>query len=109
MIFWSGLGFLVPVVGFGLCLATEILVELAFNDPKYYQSHGWPKLVALSFAGIITWLLSRYLCSKSGKRYLDLENDQEVVLNWPHTFMFIPINYWGPIFFILAIVFAFIE
>ena len=109
MIIWSGLGFLVAVVGFGCVLGAEFLTEAAFNDDQYFQSHGWPMLVAFLVAGAIVWFLGRYLNDKGTRRLIDPETNQEVTLKSNHSFFFIPMQYWGAIFVVLGIVLQFVE
>jgi hypothetical protein len=45
-LFWSGRGFLVPVVTFCSCFAMEPFTRAAFHDDRYHQTHGWPILSA---------------------------------------------------------------
>lgn len=108
MIIWNGLGFLVVVIGFGCLLITEFLTETAFNDDQYYQSHNWPAFVALLIAGVIVWFFGRHLNSKGAKCLIDPETNQEVMLKNNHSLFFIPMEYWGPIFLVLGIIFLFI-
>lgn len=97
MIIWSGLGFLVAVIAFGCLVASEFAVESIFQDDQYYQTHGWPKLLALLVAGIIVWLLGRRL--KGG----------EARNRAGHSLFFIPFEYWGPILIVLGFIFMFVE
>jgi len=71
MIIWSGLGFLVAVIAFACLLVSELLVEQAFKNDQYYQTHGWPKLAALALAAGIVWLLGNDLNRKQSKRLVD--------------------------------------
>src|SRR5262245_61144370 len=61
MIIWSGLGFLVPVIAFLQLFLTEAAVEGMLRDDTYYQTHGWPKLVAFLIAAAIIWPLGNLL------------------------------------------------
>ena len=109
MIIWNGMGFLVAVIGFGCLLATEFITEAAYKDDRYYQMHGWPKLAAFLVAGVIVWFLGRYLNSKGARRLIDPETNQEVWLKRNHSFFFIRMEYWGPIFVVLGVVFYFVK
>ena len=57
MIIWKGAGFIVAVVAFLMLLLTELSVETLFNDDRYYQRQGWPKLLAFFVAGCIVLLI----------------------------------------------------
>jgi hypothetical protein len=110
MIIWSGLGFLVAVIGFGCLLATEALVEAAFHDDRYYQTHGWPKLVAFTFAAVIVGIVGRWLNRRQGKVLIDPQTGREVVVGrGTNTFFFIPMEYWAPIFIVIGIIFLFVR
>ncbi len=108
MIIWSGLGFIVGIIGFGCLLLSEYITEFAFKDENYYQMHGWPKLAALLLAASLTWLLSTILDMKKAKVLIDKETGQEVVLRPNHAFFFIPIRFWPYIYIVLGVVFFFI-
>ena len=108
MIIWSGLGFLVAVLTFGCLIATEFLVESAFHDDRYYQSHGWPKLIAFVVAALFVGVLGRLLKRRQGKALIDPETGKEVIVGRNHTFFFIPVEYWAPILVVLGVVFLFV-
>jgi len=46
MFIW-GRGGVIPLIAFGCALLTELFTRTAFGDVTYYQTHGWPMLVAL--------------------------------------------------------------
>ncbi|MDB5353111.1 MAG: putative rane protein [Planctomycetota bacterium] len=104
---WSGLGFLVAVITFGCLITTEYLVEAAFHDDRYYQAHGWPKLVGFIVAAAFVWVVGRYVRGRQGKILIDPETGSEVVVGRDHTFFFIPVGYWPPILLILGMIFSF--
>ena len=109
MIIWSGFGFLVAVVGFGCLFGAEYFSEAFFKDDQYYQSHRWPMSVGFVVAGIIVWFLDRLLGANGSRCLIDPETGEEVTLKNNHSFFFIPMKYWGPIFVVLGIVFLFAE
>lgn len=96
------------MITFACLLATEFLVEAAFHDDRYYQAHGWPKLVAFVVAAVIVGIVSRRLDRRPGKVLIDPETGSEVILGGNHTFFFIPIAYWPPILLVLGVVFLFV-
>jgi hypothetical protein len=105
---WNGLGFLVAVITFGCCLASEYLVEQAFHDDRYYQAHGWPKLVAFVVAAAVVAVVGRRLRHRQGKVLIDPETGSEVIVGRNHTFFFIPVEYWPPILLVLGTIFLFV-
>ncbi|MGV3025971.1 hypothetical protein ACED96_09655 [Clostridium thermobutyricum] len=104
MIIWSRYGILAPIAAILSLALTEVLVNLSLKDELYYQSHGWPKFVALAIAGLICFFLGRIL-NKESKTYIEKSTGKEVVLKKSHTFFFIDIKYWSYIFPILGIVY----
>lgn len=104
MIIWSGLGFLVAVITFLLLLIAEYVTELLFRDESYYQTHGWPKLLAFFLAGVAIWPLGTYLNRKQRKVMIEKETGKEISMTG-HSFFFIKMEYWAPILFALGIIF----
>jgi hypothetical protein len=98
MIIWEGRGFLVAVIAFACLLASEFLTERYFADDRYYQQHGWPKLVGFFVAGVIVWGLSMVWKDRLGRAAVD-----------KHSLFFIPFQYWGFVLFALGVVFLFVR
>ena len=96
------------VIGFGSLLLTELITEAAFDDDRYYQDHGWPKMVAFLLAGTILGPLGQYLNNRGSKRLIDPETEEEYILKNDHSFFFIPMQYWSFICAALGIVFLFV-
>jgi hypothetical protein len=109
MMIWSGLGFLVAVITFLQLVLTEAVVERLFRDDTYYQTHGWPKLIAFLIAAAITWPLGNLLNGRSSRVLLDPQTGQEVVLRPNHTLFFIRMEYWAPILALLGVIFLFVN
>lgn len=104
MIFvWRGFGFLVPVVAFACLLFTQVLTNAAFADAHYYQSHDWPKLIGVPIAAIALWFLGNFLNSKPSRVLIDPATGEQVLLKNNHAMFFIPIQYWGPILFVIGL------
>jgi hypothetical protein len=108
MIFWTGFGFLVPLIAFGCLLAFEAGLEAYYQDDKYYQTHGWPKLAAFVLAAAIIWLIGAVLDRRPARTLVDLETGEQVRVGAKHTFMFVPLRWWPFVCIALRIAFAFI-
>jgi hypothetical protein len=106
MILWSGLGFLVPLIVFAVSLVAELSVESSLHDENYYQSHAWPLAMALIGSAVLTWVLGTYLNRQPGRTVIDKETGREEVLGDVnrHRLFFIPMQYWGPVLAVLAVV-----
>ncbi len=104
LIISHGYGFLVFVIAFGSCLATHFITSVAFGDSHYSGEHAWPVPLALIVAGIACYYLGRKLNSGKPRTLFDPALRQSVILVPPkHRLYFIPVEYWGPILFVLAI------
>lgn len=104
MIVWSRGGILAPVAAILSLVLTEYSVNVLFNDNLYYEIHGWPKFIALTIAGLLCFLLGRFL-NKEPKTYIDKLTGEEVVFKKNHSFFFINIKYWAFIFPILGLIY----
>jgi len=111
MLIWNGWGFLVAVIGFGCLLVAEISVEAAMRDDQYYQNNGWPKMAAFVAAAIIVWPLGLYLNKRRPERELvDPQTGEIVILrSGGHSLFFIPMQFWAPVFLVLALIFLFVR
>jgi hypothetical protein len=97
MIIWSGMGFLVALIGFGSLFLTELLVESMTRDESFYQAHGWPKLMAFWVAALVVFLLDRALAGPPGRPGRN------------HSLFFIPMAVWPILFVVLGVVFMFVK
>jgi hypothetical protein len=109
MIIWKGAGFIVAVVAFLMLLLTELSVEALFKDDSYYQTHGWPKLLAFVIAGCIVLVIGKYLNKKDDKVLIEKETGKEIVLKSEHSLFFIRVEYWGYILVVLGVIFFFVK
>jgi hypothetical protein len=111
-----GKGVSVILIGILAALLMNIISAKAF-DYDYYREHIWPKLGTLWLAGFGCFLLGIYL-----RKYPTKENkapegplsfDPKLSLlekgskyESSDHLLFIPIIYWGVIFFVLGIIYA---
>ena len=108
MMIYTGAGFIVAVIAFLMLLLSELSVEYYFDDDSYYQTHGWPKLLAFFLAGCLVTLVGRYLDNADAKLYIEKETGKEVIMKKGHSLFFIEVKYWGYILFGLGVVFLFV-
>lgn len=107
---FSGKGFLVPVVGFGALIATEYGVERWFNDPTYYQQHGWPKLLGLWLGAALLAGVSQRVHEQQARTLIEPETGRTVVVEGKeHQFLYLPLKYWPVALFVLGFVFLFVK
>lgn len=109
MIIWSGLGFLVAVIGFASLILTEFVSEKVTGNDQFYQEHGWVILVAMLLAAGLTYGLHRLLLLQKGRVVIDKETGQEIVLRSSHSLFFIPVKWWPVVFVGLGVVIAIVR
>ena len=97
MFFWSGLGFLVPLLAFACFLLMEVAVEGATGDTNYYQARLWPMAAAFALAALFVGVLANRLDRRQARTLVDEATGERVVLRTSHTFFFIPVRYWSGI------------
>jgi hypothetical protein len=99
MIVWEGRGGVVPLIAFGCLVLAELFTRRVFNDPSYYQNHGWPKLAGFWIAAGLAYALRSWLCVEQERTLIDKATGQEVKTSLEGSFLFIPTRYWPPILF----------
>ena len=100
----SGRGYLVSIIAFGCSLAMEVIVRAAFHDNRYYQTHGWPILVAFLISALLIQLCSKGTSEQRELR--DVSTGELVTVHYNHRFLFIHIRYWPPLLCALGVLFA---
>jgi hypothetical protein len=101
MILSRGFGLAVVGLTFGALILTELGVESALSDEKYYQDHGWPKLLGLVVAAALVWLLSKHFEKRPARVVIDKATGQEFPLTEKHDLFFVPLRYW-PVILVVA-------
>jgi hypothetical protein len=64
------------------------------RDDQYYQTHGWPKMVAFSAAALLTGLITLWVQSSGRRRLVDPETGEEVYIGGNDSLFFIPVRHW---------------
>jgi len=94
MIIWSGLGFL-PIV------------FLIFFGLGFANHAGKPTDTELAYAFFLTGLASGalgwWLRKRPARVVIDKATGKEIALRRSHALFFVPMVYWGPIFFAMGI------
>jgi hypothetical protein len=105
--FWSGWGFLVPIILIVCFVATNGIVDAILGE-KYYNTNGWPKLLAALLTAFL-FLIAGWFFNHRDRITVDLETGEREVIgnNGGHTFFFIPMEYWSVPLVILSIALLF--
>ena len=102
MIIWSGLGFLVAVIVFGVSLAFNFAFNAWWGE-GYYDSHKWPAGVSLFASAIACWFLGSALRKRTSQHVIDKETGKEFVLDRAnHSLFFIPVRMWAPVLVVIG-------
>jgi hypothetical protein len=112
-IVWRGGGCLVAVILLVCLFLTQFVVNLALQDPRFYTTHGWPKLVALWVAAVLVWLYNKKMFTPEELNIPTLtrmegQPKEKEFLAAQHSLFFINVKYWPPLLFVLGIVLLFI-
>jgi hypothetical protein len=108
IISWHGHGYLVAIFTFASSLGMELATETITGDDGYYQEKAWPFLIAMTFAGVLSYIVGRSLNGRVvGRTLIDAETGKSVSIPGPvHSFFFIRMEWWGPILSACGIVVA---
>jgi hypothetical protein len=109
MIVWRGRGIVVAVIAFGCLIFVEIATRLRFRDQRYYQTHGWPKLVGFWMAASLVFAFRSWLGDMQGRTLIDKETGQEVNMISKSSLFLIPVRFWPVILIALGVVFFFVR
>jgi hypothetical protein len=95
MVIWSGLGFLVAVITFGVCLLMNVVLDAQLGE-GYYSSHPWAVGAALIIGGLISAVAGFVLKARNQREVIDVQTGELMVLNQSHhTFFFVPMHWAG--------------
>ena len=62
LLVWRGWGILIlAFLGRAASAVTQLGVNAAMQDGKYYQAHGWPKVLGFWLAAAVCWPIGRRL------------------------------------------------
>lgn len=100
MIVWSGLGFLVAIIMFGVAILFQELLPKLFG----YEA-SWMLGLGYMASAIPIWLVSKKISGK-GRIVIDKETGKELVIGRSNSFFFIPIRYWPYLAIIIGLIVA---
>jgi hypothetical protein len=104
MIIWRGWGVLIAVIVFGSSLAANFICNAVYGS-TYYDQHKWPFAVSLAISAAICWIWGAAMAKKPDRVVVDKQTGQEMILRAPRpALFFIPLQYWGPILLVVAVV-----
>ena len=95
IIIWRGGGILVPVVTFGMLIAVQLGVNRVLGDPTYYQTHGWPKLLAFVLSAAAVFLIDRFSDLRLGSKSREPGPDPSPKPKSRNALFFIPMKFWS--------------
>jgi hypothetical protein len=100
MIIWTGGGIVIGIVGFTCLLFTNLGVNALLRDSRYYETHGWPKLLGLWLAAAASWWVGRRMTRGRERQVKVPEPGQLAVVESGDgdSFFFIPVQYWWVVF-----------
>jgi hypothetical protein len=97
MVIWSGLGFIVGLIGFLSLVLTQRVSQALTADPRFYQDHRWLVLVAMSIAALLTYLFYVLLARR----------DNASPGTSRHSLFFVPVKWWPGIFLVIGVAMLF--
>ena len=106
MIVWTGLGFLIAIIGVGVLAGTEVVVENIAGNENFYQDNPWVIFLGMVVAAAVTYVLNKTILSTKTKTVLDKETGEEILLVDEHSLFFIASKWWPIIFMGIGIIAA---
>lgn len=104
VIIWRGWGVLAAVLGFAGLLGAQFLVDAIAGSGTYSDD---PTLFAgpgIAIAGVVTFLLGRWLNDPSrGRVLVDKQTGEEINDRPRNDLFFIPMEFWGIAFVVLGL------
>jgi hypothetical protein len=100
MVIWTGWGIVAGIIWVACFLATQLAVDQIYED-GFYKAHVWPKILAATVSAPIIWFVGRAMNGAA--------TDDQRAHGARHTLFWIPVEYWGPLFFIVGVVVALID
>ncbi|MFA4986123.1 MAG: hypothetical protein WC712_06025 [Candidatus Brocadiia bacterium] len=107
IIFWTGKGFFVPVIGFLALMMTKSVSSSVSGNERYYAENGWVILIGMLCAAAVTYWLHTFLSKRSEETVVDAETGEKTTVKLSHSFMVIPVKWWPVVFIAIGVIFLF--
>lgn len=104
MVFWSGFGFLVGIIGLGSLVGSEIITESITGNESFYQDNPSVRFIAMLVAATLTEGLNKTLFLSKSKIVIDKETGEEMIWRKKHSFFYIPTKWWPALFICIGMV-----
>ena len=104
IIVWNGAGPLIIIFGIISALLANIFASSFSSEDSYFAHHPWLQALTLATAGLLSWFTGRFLNTRPGQEVIDRQTGQVVIEKPNHHLMFIKMEYWGLIYFAIALV-----
>jgi hypothetical protein len=104
LLIWQGLGAFAFVIPFFVWLAVIFLVEAVIGHDqatRFGQELGG---IALLISAGLVGLLARRLDAKPGRRMIDAETGEEIILRDRHTMFFVPMRIWAYVYVVIGVI-----
>ena len=95
MIDWDGRGIVGVVIPFAALLAAELLATRVGGAGAYQERYLVWGGAALLLSGPVVWLLGRRWNRAPGRRLIDPDTGEDVVLRRRHAVFWMPLHLWG--------------
>lgn len=108
MVVWTGLGFVVALVGILALVATQMIAGAVTGNENFYQENTWIILYGMIGAALVTFILNKTLLVPKTQTVIDKESGQEMVLKKDHSLFFVPTKWWPIIWVVLGVIAFFV-
>lgn len=106
MIIWRGKGILIALTAFGCLWTTEYLTREWSGNEHYYQTHGWPMLVAFLVAAAAVYGMRGWLGVGERRVLIDQTTQREVAWSAESSLFFVPARYWPSVLAVMGVLFG---
>jgi len=106
MIVWTGMGFLVALVGIIALVGTEYISEMIAGNDSFYQENMWVIFIGMLVAAAITFALNKTILMPKSQTVIDKNTQQEIELKKDHSLFFVSTKWWPVIFVVIGAIAA---
>ncbi|MBQ0712861.1 MAG: hypothetical protein KBT53_07870 [Porticoccus sp.] len=107
MLIWRGWGIIVPFIAISLWLMLQGLFESMMAPEAYTEYSIYISAFSFLLGGLVIWILGKKLNGGEGRKLLDENTGERVVLKVNHSLFFINFEYWAIPLVIIAILLLF--